>query len=546
MSELTTHDSRLLDLLVAWEDARQKGQTLGPEQLCPDDAELRAALAARIAQRERMQAAFDLPEATYTVANTAPRAEQAPPKLEGYEIIDVLGRGGMGVVYRARDLALGRMVAIKMILSGAAASPSDLQRFRTEAEAVARLRHPHIVQIYAVGEHAGCPYLVLELLEGGSLAREVAGTPLPARRAAEMLLALADAVAHAHHLGILHRDLKPANVLLADPRTPKIADFGLAKRIDSDLGHTETGTVMGSPCYMAPEQAEGRTRDIGPASDIYALGAILYEMLTGGPPFRADTMLETLEMVRHNDPVPPRVLLPKLPADLEAICLKCLEKRPQLRYASADDLAADLRRFLDGEPVHARSASFLDQVTQAIRHHGIDAKFQGMARLTWLLSPIPVLVHTVAFFALRGYPDHPYWMIAISLALAFLLQGVMLAGKPEVMRSVQRRQRRHAMTIWTSHMFAMIMTGVVVWVFMPPREPRDIFVLYPLWLIITAITLLSMAAEAGLLYISGCGCYVAVALATLLPDWSPLFVGLFMTFNISLNAFFLGNLGRPS
>ncbi len=274
--------------------------------------------------------------------------------VPGYEILDVLGRGGMGVVYKARQLRLKRLVALKMILAGAHAGEAEVARFRAEAEAVARLQHPNIVQIHEVDEAAGRPFLALEFVDGGSLAGRLDGTPWPAPRAAELVEALARAMHHAHQHGVVHRDLKPANVLMAADGQPKVTDFGLAKQLDSAQGQTRTGAILGTPSYMAPEQAGGRSKDIGPATDVYALGAILYELVTGRPPFVAETPLDTVLHVVSEEPVPPRRLNPKLPRDLETVCLKCLEKAPGKRYASALELAEDLGRFRDGEPIRAR------------------------------------------------------------------------------------------------------------------------------------------------------------------------------------------------
>ena len=273
----------------------------------------------------------------------------ATPTVAGYEILGELGRGGMGVVYKARCLALKRVVALKMILWGAYAGDADLARLRGEAEALARLQHANIIQIYEIGEEGGRPFLALEYLEGGSLAAKLGGAPVEAREAARLVETLARAVHAAHEKGVIHRDLKPANVLLAADGTPKVVDFGLAHRPDSLL--TTTGAVMGTPCYMAPEQARGLTDQIGPATDIYALGALLYDLLTGRPPFRAATAEMTIQQVVREEPAPPRGLQPQTPHDLETICLKCLHKSPARRYATAKALAEDLGRFLAGRPI---------------------------------------------------------------------------------------------------------------------------------------------------------------------------------------------------
>jgi WD40 repeat protein len=289
------------------------------------------------------------------------------PQVPGYEIFSELGRGGMGVVYEARQIALNRVVALKMILSGAHAGPDALARFRSEAESVARLQHPGIVQVYEVGEHGGLPYFSLEFVDGGSLDQKLAGTPQPPRASAELVRALALAVHAAHQKGVVHRDLKPANVLLTADGTLKVTDFGLAKQVDSDGGQTRSGAIIGTPSYMAPEQAGGHVRQIGPASDVYALGAILYECLTGRPPFRAATPLDTVLQVISEEPVAPTQLQPKLPRDLETICLQCLRKEPKKRYASAQELADELGRFLDGDPILARPISWPERALRWVR-----------------------------------------------------------------------------------------------------------------------------------------------------------------------------------
>jgi tetratricopeptide (TPR) repeat protein len=261
----------------------------------------------------------------------------------------------MGVVYKARQVQLNRLVALKMILPSAHAGPRQLARFHLEAEAVASLQHPHIVQIYEVGEHRHSPYIALELVEGGSLRQKLKGAPYPPLLAAELVETLARAMHCAHQRGIVHRDLKPDNVLLTADGIPKITDFGLAKRLE-EAGQTRTGEILGTPSYMAPEQAQGTTKHIGPAADTYALGAILYEMLAGGPPFLGESTMETVLQVVNQEPMAPSRRQAGVPRDLEIISLKCLEKDPARRYASAEVLAEDLRRFRQGEPILARPA----------------------------------------------------------------------------------------------------------------------------------------------------------------------------------------------
>jgi hypothetical protein len=276
------------------------------------------------------------------------------PTVPGYEILAELGRGGMGVVYKARHLGLNRLVALKMILSGGHASAEQMARFRREAEAVAQLQHPNIVQIYDIGEHLGLPYFSLEFVDGGSLADRIKRQPPSHREAAAWIETLARAVHAAHVRGILHRDLKPANVMVTEDGTLKITDFGLAKKLGETNGETQTGEVLGTPSYMAPEQAAGRIHDFGPGTDIYALGSIFFQLLTGTPPFVGASIWELVHQVLTQEPPLPRTLKPEVPADLETICLKCLAKEPAQRYASAHDLAEELRRFLDDRPIETQ------------------------------------------------------------------------------------------------------------------------------------------------------------------------------------------------
>ena len=291
--------------------------------------------------------------------------------LPGYELLDKLGHGGMGVVYKARQLGLDRVVALKMILASGHAAPADLARFQTEAEALARLQHANIVPVYEVGKYAGRPFFSMEFLEGGSLADKLDGRPWPQRSAAELVATLASAVHAAHQRGVIHRDLKPANVLLSADTTPKISDFGLAKRLDRDSSpepQSAEQTRCGTPGYMAPEQVAGQAKEIGPATDVYALGAILYELLTGRAPFSAATPIDTVLRTLNGDLVLPRKLNRNASRDLEAVCLKCLQRNPENRYSSAEALAADLHRYLGGEHVSARRLGPIDRVKRWAQH----------------------------------------------------------------------------------------------------------------------------------------------------------------------------------
>jgi len=335
-----------------------------PEEVCGAFPELLPEIRERWRRVCRVRAGLDalFPSSQEPDARTPALLQEstALPQIPGYAVEALLGRGGMGVVFRARHLRLNRAVALKMALAGAYAGPHERERFQREAEAVAGLRHPNVVQIHDVGDSDGRPYFTMEYVEGGSLAQKLAGTPQPARQAAALLATLAGAVHAAHQGGIVHRDLKPANILLTADGTPKISDFGLARRLDGAAGLTRTGAAVGTPSYMAPEQAGGTSHAVGPAVDIYALGAILYELLTGRPPFRGASVLETLEYINTTEPVPPSRLVPLVPRDAETITLKCLQKEPARRYGSAEALAEDLRRFLADEPILARPVGWTE------------------------------------------------------------------------------------------------------------------------------------------------------------------------------------------
>ncbi len=288
--------------------------------------------------------------------------------VPGYEILGELGRGGMGVVFKAKQHGLNRLVALKMVLGGPYADPAARARFLVEAESVAALEHPHVVRVFAFGEHAGHPFLAMEFLPAGTLADRVkADGPLPAREAAELVAQLAEAVAHAHARGVIHRDIKPSNVLLTDDGEPRLTDFGLAKVGRSDM--TATGAVIGTPAYMSPEQAAGKTKEIGTGSDIYSLGAVLYDLLTGRPPFHGDSVAVTLQKVIAEEPTAPRKLLSTVPPELETICVTCLQKEAAARYPTAQALVDDLRRHLRGEPISVVPAGVVRRAVKWVKRN---------------------------------------------------------------------------------------------------------------------------------------------------------------------------------
>jgi tetratricopeptide (TPR) repeat protein len=401
-------DATLEDLVSLWQQRRFDGVPATPAELCRDRPELLPELERRIAILEHMQALAGATQATATLDTArSPRGRRSGPEvlpeIPGYEILGELGRGGMGIVYQARQQGLNRLVALKMILHADHAGPDERRRFRAEAESIARLRHAHIVQVYEVGEHNGSPYFSLEYCPGGSLASALDGTPLVPQKAAALVEQLARAIHAAHEAGIVHRDLKPANVLLSEDGSPRITDFGLAKQLDNQQWQTASGAVFGTASYMAPEQARGETRQVGPATDVYALGAILYELLTGRPPFRGATTADTLLQVVSSEPVPPRRLQPGVPRDLETICLKCLQKQAARRYDSALALADDLAWFQAGEPIRARPVGAFERLLRWARR---SPRVAGLSAAVVLLVVLLLTSSLVARARISEALDH--------------------------------------------------------------------------------------------------------------------------------------------
>jgi serine/threonine-protein kinase len=394
----------------------QAGETPRLEEYCARFPEFAEALAIQFEVDGALNAELaNEPANSQTMRDplfAASATPAAPPAVPNYDVLEVLGRGGAGVVYKARHLGLNRLVALKMILAGVHADADDLARFRREAAAMARLQHPNIVQVYDHGMHDGRPFIALEYVDG-SLSQSLAGTPLPPRQAAQWLETLARAIDYGHQQGVLHRDLKPSNVLLSRAGALKIADFGMAKILATpSTSQTQSGMILGTPCYMAPEQAEGRSSAIGYATDVYGLGAILYEMLTGRPPFDAPTVQETLDQVRLQEPVLPSRVRADIPRDLETICLHCLHKDPGRRYATAGELAQDLSAYLAGEPIRSRRAGPGERLVASARRHpviallaaGIMAGVAGLAvGMMWSNALVSAAVALLSLLIAAGW-----------------------------------------------------------------------------------------------------------------------------------------------
>ncbi|MDE0867097.1 MAG: serine/threonine-protein kinase [Rubripirellula sp.] len=346
-------EMQLDDLLYRWEELAEDGDPATPEALCADCPELAEELSRRVAMLKNMDSVFD----TTTIGMDFDEPAVTEFSVPGYEMLGKIGTGGMGVVYKARQTKLDRVVAIKTMRGGLSATQKDIDRFQTEAESAAKLLHPGIVAIHEVGEVDGRHFFSMDFVEGQNLDELIRDTSLSGERAARYLNSIAESIEVAHGHGILHRDLKPSNVLIDSSDRPRISDFGLAKRIASDSKHTATGQIIGTPSYMPPEQAIGDNENVGCRSDVYALGGLLYAMLTGRPPFRADSSVATVMQVINDEPVPPRRLNSGIDQDLETICLKCLEKDPRVRYETAAEVANECQRFLNGHPIQARPIS---------------------------------------------------------------------------------------------------------------------------------------------------------------------------------------------
>lgn len=394
-AELSSIDDQLLaELLVRLTEELRAGRLPDIEQAVREHphlaAELRELWAAVMVAE---QVASDARSASQTMEQKPEpvRPGVAPAPNGEYELLEEIGRGGMGIVYRARQQSLNRVVAIKRLLAGGFSTSQNEARFRAEAEAAAKLAHPHIVSVYEVGSLDGQPYFSMQLVQGTTLSERLAAGPMPPREAAAMLAKVCRAIHYAHQQGVLHRDLKPSNILIDQVGEPHVSDFGLAKQIEGPESLTRSGAVLGTPSYMPPEQAAGNRGELGPASDVYSLGAILYQMLTGRPPFQAASPVDTVLLVLEQDPLPPRLVNPKADRDLELIALRALQKPPGLRYPTAAAMADDLEAYLGGEPISARSGAFTQVLARLFRetHHATVLENWG---LLWMWHSLALVV----------------------------------------------------------------------------------------------------------------------------------------------------------
>jgi serine/threonine protein kinase len=483
-------------------------------------------------------------------------AKYLPPSIQTtfgeYELIAEIARGGMGVVYKARQTTLDRIVALKMILAGRLAGEDDLVRFRTEAEAAAKLQHPNIVAVHDVGAVDGQHYFSMEFIDGPTLAQRLAKGPLPSRTAARYVCQVARAIHYAHRHGVLHRDLKPSNILIDTSDEPHVTDFGLAKRLGGDQGQTRTGAVLGTPSYMAPEQASGKIKDQGPWTDVYGLGAVLYELLTGRPPFKAESPMDTLLQVLESEPVPPRLLNRKIDHDLQTICLKCLEKPAARRYATAEALADDLQRYLNGDSISARSSNMLDYMARMLERSQHDIAFYTWSTMVLIFAVI-VLVEHVAVFVL-SQTDQPRWTILIARSLQFIAMGIAFwynRGRRILPTSAPERE---LWTIWVGYLITLVVNWLVCWQLRnydvvrpggaaPPRW--DEYFMYPFITMLSGLAFFTMGSNYwGRCYAVGAAFFVLAVVMPLGLEYSPLAFGLLWSATLAALGLHLRSLGH--
>jgi hypothetical protein len=524
----TERESRLAAVLQSLTEELRAGRTPdveGAALLHPDlAAELRELWATAMIAEELASPADAEPTAEWSGDEADARSAGWPAselrRLGPHELLEELGRGGMGVVYRARHVDHGRIVALKCLLRGGSAGSTDLARFRSEAAATAKLAHPHIVPLHYVDQHEGQPYLVMPYIEGTTLAKRLAEGPLPPVEAARLLVQVCRAVHHAHVQGVVHRDLKPSNILLDRDGQPYVGDFGLAKLIDDDGSLTQSGAILGTPSYMAPEQASRGRGAIGPASDVYSLGAILYQMLTGRPPFQAASAVDTLLLVLEQDPLPPRLLNPKVNPELEMIALKCLQKPAELRYPSAAALADDLDAFLAGDPVSARSTSLRALAARLMgeTHHAAVLENWG---LLWVCHSVALVV----FFGLsnwllwRGVTARwPYVLIFTAGlgAWAALFWSLRRRGGPI---TFVERQLAH---VWGAGVIGINLIFLVEWLLNVP-----VFTLAPMIAVTNGMLfLIKGGILSGSYYVQAALTLLAILPMARFPRFAPIIFGL--------------------
>jgi eukaryotic-like serine/threonine-protein kinase len=519
----TEHELRLAELITNLTDRLQRGEAVDLYQVGNENPDLRDDLMA-VWGTVVVTNAVGSHEASQVRSGSNANGEAGawkmtlPCILGDYELLEEIGRGGMGVVYRAQQLSLGREVAIKMILRDRLASELERQRFFAEARATAQLQHPGIVPVYDVGEIDGRPYFAMQYLKGKTLQELINSGSLDERQSVDFLQTVTEAVQFAHDSGILHRDIKPSNILIDEAGHARLTDFGLAKQTDAAESLTRTGVVLGTPTYMSPEQASGRMGEIGPASDIYSLGSVLYHALTGRPPFAAKSTMDVLLQVLEQDPPNPRLINPKIDRDLEMIVVRCLQKPPDLRYSSAAALSEDLTAYLKDEPISARSGQFAQIVARWFRetHHAPVLENWG---LLWMW-------HSMVLFIACVLTELLVWSEAGRVAFA-LLWTVGLGAWAAVFWAMRRRMgpvtfvERQIAHVWGASMIGIGALFPVEWA-MGLKE----LTLTPLLAVITGMMFVVKAGIlSGAFYVQAACLFVTAAVMTIWPQWAHLIFG---------------------
>lgn len=452
-------------------------------------------------------------------------------QIGDYQLLEEIARGGMGVVYKARHVRLNRIAAVKLIKSGDLANVEDVRRFQVEAQAAAGLDHPGIVSVYEAGQEKGQHYIALAYVDGQSLWNRVKESPLPPNEAARIMEQVARAIHYAHEQGIIHRDLKPQNVMLTQDGAPKVTDFGLAKRRSGDSSLTATGQVLGTPSFMPPEQVGGKHGAAGPLADVYSLGATLYCLLTGRPPFQSASPMDTMLQVLNDEAVPPRQLNPSIPKDLETICLKCLQKEPRRRYATAHDLADDLSRWMNGQMISATQTGLVDQLMFALRHNRDDLELTAWARiLSWFALIVPVTEFAVWLL----------WILHVENvhAIALLFRAVEFAAFAAILWSERASwwpprtvAARHMLSQWIAFLAGCNLTVAVAVIAHHQtytKEEFGIFTVYPVFAILSGVLWFSLGSNFwGFCYAIGAAFFGLSVVMPLMPMAAPIVFGLF-------------------
>ena len=525
----STHDEQLAQLVSNLSDRAQRGEEVDLEEQCrqhPQFArDLRELWGVIIVAKAAGSASRTSPPTVGSGGEFQSGSLQLPTRFGDYELLEELGRGGMGVVYRARQQSLDREVAVKMILRGQLASRADVERFEAEAQAAARLDHPGIVPVYNVGESDGRAFFSMKYVRGTTLAQRLAEGPLAPREAARILMAVARAIHFAHTRGVLHRDLKPSNILLDEQGEPHVTDFGLAKQLTDAHSLTKSGAVLGTPAYMAPEQAAGQRGQVGPHSDVYSLGVILYHMLTGRPPFQAASPVDTVLMVLEQDPVPPRLLNPKADRDLEMICLRCLQKPTDLRYPSAAALADDLQAYLNDESISARSGRFAQIIAGWMRETHNAAVLENWG-LLWMWHSLALLVACVLTNVLYRYRAD-VWQPQYIRVYFFLLWTAGLGTWAAVFWALRRRMgpvlfvERQIAHVWAASMVGIaLLFPLEYWLDLPVLRLAPV-----LGIINGMVFLVKAGILSGAFYIQAAALFITAGLMALYPEYAHLIFG---------------------